>query len=387
MTNSDKLISRRQLLGATGATLAASLAGCQQPYTDDDETDPTTSQDNGGTQNFDFAFPDGFSADSIDLQTALGGESPMASLGSVELTLLRRIDSPNQTQTETQNGVVSQTNDKFYINTETSSGDQTGQQEVFYTDGVVYIRQDYPSQDQVQLQKDNFEFDPRTVYNLAQLQQHLKSLSVSVDRIEQTDSGTDVAVYTASTEDFTTDTLFGSLASGENYGELADGSLELRVDSSGRIHLADFRAEFVNEGSDNTVIETAFDYSNFNNASVSRPNWVDENEGKFEDLTKTPKATVNFSETDGEQVTVEVSEIQNADRVDVVAGKSLLHRFEEAGTTQIPASDYTSDGEVMSLTVYAYRANQQPTEIKSYTPNAPASGTSNGTTTTTTTTQ
>lgn len=389
MTDSNRTISRRKMLGATGTLIAASLAGCQQPYANDDTNDTTTNPDgtdtNSTTEDFDFEFPDGFTADSIDLETALGSDSVMANLGSVELTLTRSIASPSQTQSEQQNGVFSKTNDKFYIDTQTESGETTGQQEVFYTDGIVYIRQDYPNQDSVQYQKDTFEFNSRTVYNLAQLQQHLQSLSVSVDRIETTDAGTDVAVYTASTDDFTQETLFGSLAAGQSYGELESGSLELRVDSNGYIHLADFNAEFANQGEDNTVITTVFEYGAFNDASVSRPSWVDENEGEFEDLTKDPTATVAFSETEGEQVTVEVSDIKNADRVDVVTGNSLLHRFEESGTTEIAASDYTTDGEAQTITVYAYRENQQPTKIKTYTPNAPASG--SGSTTTTTTTQ
>lgn len=371
MTDNDSRVSRRQMISATGVAVATSLAGCSAlPGGNDgngtDEGTPTPS----GTD--DFNYPNGFSENSVDLNIALGEGSVMAALDSVTTSVDRTVESPSGTQTSEQTGQFSQADDKFFVTQEATAGEQSSIQQYYYTDGTIYIRRNLPSQEKPQYTKNTLEFNVRQMYNLAQVQQHLTGISLSVDSIEQR-NGQTVAVYTADETSFGSESLFTDLSESDQYGEIESASVEFVVDQQGRIHLADFSAEFATEGEGTMLLETTFGYSNFNSTTVQRPDWVDS--ADFRDLTTEPQIDVEFNEVEGQGVTVTVNSVQDADFVDVVIGGQPIGRVQEPGDVEVPASAYTADdGSVLKIEVYAYKEGQQPTVVDNYTPNAPASG-------------
>lgn len=373
----DLDISRRKLLSTTGLALTASLAGCDSvPGNNPENTSSTTTTSDSSPSTF--QYPEGFSATGIELETALGKDSAMATLDSLALKLTRKIQTPDQSNKSVQDGQFNAAEKQFTVSAEVSTT-QTAKQSYYYSDGTLYIRQNPPNSEP-SFQKDNYEFNVMQVYSLSQLQQHLKSVTLTVDRVEERD-GKSVAVYTASASDFGSQSLFGSISEQGSFGTMETADVEIVVDTEGYVHLADFKIEFKNSSGATSTVQTTFDYSKFNSVSISKPEWVSSHD--FTDLTKSPSATVEFSEAAGESVTVTVSDIKNADMIEVVVGNSLIQRLTEAGEVTVPAAKYTQDGETIPVTVYGRREGQQPTQIDQYVPEAPASGTSTTTTTTT----
>lgn len=366
----DSRFSRRTLLGATGTAVVTGLAGCSSILPGENGDENGTDTPSGSDD--DFNFPDGFSDTGIEVSTVFAEDGDMASLSSVQAEVVRSVDSDQGTQGSTQLGRYDAENKQFVAEVTSAQQGQEVVQNYYFDEGELFIERNYPEQE-AQYQKDSYEFTVMRDYNLEALSQHLSNVNLNYQGTEQR-NGETVAVYTASTEDFSSDSLFGGeLLSQENFESLESAELELTVDSQGYIHTADFIVEYANANGGTTTIETAFTYSEFNNVSVSEPEWVAEN--SFEDLTVEPTVDVSFDETEGESVTVTVNNIENADLVHIVVNNSLIDQLEEPGSVTVQATDYTVEGSAVPIAIYANRGQQQPTQVDSYTPSAPASGT------------
>lgn len=378
----DTRFSRRQLLGATGTAVATGLAGCSTILPGKDGNSNGNSTDSPSESQDDFDFPDGFSDTGIEVSTVFAEDGVMASLSSVQAEVVRSIESEQGSQQSTQSGQYDAENNQFIAKVTSTQQGRTVVQNYYFKGGELYIEQNYPEQE-TQYQKDSYEFTVMRDYNLEALRQHTSNVNLNYQGTEQR-NGQTVAVYTASTEDFSSDSLFGGeLLSQKNFTSLNSGKLELTVDSQGYIHTADFSIKYETANGGVSTIKTAFTYSKFNSVSVSEPTWVGNN--TFEDLTVEPTVDVSFDETEGESVAVTVNSIKNADVVHIVVNNSLVTQLQEPGSATIEASTYTVEGSAVPINIYASRGQEQPTQVNSYTPTAPASGTSTPTNTTNTT--
>lgn len=367
--------TRRQLLGSIGVATVVSTAGCSALNGNDDDNNssstPTTEPSDSGS----FDYPEGFTEKEIAVETAFGQNSPMLSVSSLQVEFNQALTRDGTTQSNREVGQFDSESQTALVSSEQSSGQQSATQEFYVEDGSIFIRQETPNAEEPQYQRDDYEWNPQQLYRLSLLQQYLTGVEMEVDRVTE-QNGTAVAVYTAdSVEDFTSESIFGSGESG--LGELNEGSVSLGVDENGWVHFADFAFAFGAEGG--TEVSVELDYSNHNDATVSKPSWVDNNE--FTDLSVEASATVNFDETEGESVDVIVESMESADRVDVVVGQQLAGNVQEPGTITVEASSYTVDGQAAQIQVFARREGQQPTQVATYQPTAPASGDTNTTTT------
>lgn len=367
--------TRRQLLGSLGVATVVSTAGCSALNGNDDTNNSSSTPTTEPSDSSEFDYPEGYSEDNIAVETAFGQASPMLSLSSLQVEFNQSLSRDGTTQSNREVGQFDSEAQTAVVSSEQSSGQQSATQEFYVEDGTIFIRQETPNAPEPQYQRDDYEWNPQQLYRLSLLQQYLTGVEMEVDRVTEQD-GTTIAVYTAdAVEDFTSESIFGSGDSG--LGELDEGSVSLGVDENGWVHFADFSFAFGAEGGTEVAVE--LDYSNHNDATVSEPSWVGSNE--FTDLSVEASATVNFDETEGESVDVIVESMETADRVDVVVGQQLAGNVQEPGTITVQASSYTVDGQVAQIQVFARRAGQQPTQVASYQPTAPASGDTNTTTT------
>lgn len=365
-------LTRRKLLGSTGVALTASVAGCNG-IMGGDETETPTSTPTSSTGDFDY--PEGFSESEIDVETAFGSESAMAGASSVEIQFQQSLTRDGTSQTNNEVGAFDSESQQALVQSEQTSGEETATQAFYIGDGQIFIQLDSPSTEETQYQKDTYEWNQQQLYRLGLLQQYLQGVEVSVTTVEERDGRT-VAVYTTDGVDsFTSESLFGS---DSGLGELTDGSGTVVVDERGYVHSAEFDFTFGEENP--TEVSASLEYSNYGSTTVSRPSWIGNNE--FTDLSVEPSATVNFDETPGESVDVIISEVSNADSIDVIVGQSIVGSASEAQTITVEASSYTtSDGQTAQIRVFGRREGQQPTQLASYQPQEPAS--SDGTTTST----
>ena len=396
----DSKLSRRRLLGAAGTACTVGIAGCSDIFNNNGNNSTEGGPSTPDVEDFNFA--EGYSESGVDVETVLAEDGIMASLSGVQATVNRSVDSLGRTQESSQSGRYDVENERFIANIESTQVGQTVTQNYYLNEGTLYIRRQSPDGGEPQLQKDTYEFSTMTDLNLQALKQHISGVNMSLNAIESR-SGNPVAVYTAETSDFSSESLFGgSLVEQRSFDRLDSAQAELVVDEQGYIYSVSLTAEMVNaqqqptnnttnnttnesDGSNETTttIETNFTYSNFNSVSISEPSWVGNN--TFEDLSAEPTVDVDFSEEEGESVTATVNSIENADAALFVINNTLITQTSEPGSQTIEATQYTGDdGSVQTITVFASRGQQQPTQITTFTPNEPASTTSSGGNTTNT---
>lgn len=371
----DSRFSRRTLLGATGTAVMAGLAGCSD-ILPGDGNDDTNGTETPGSNGDDFNFPAGFSDTGLEVSTVFAESGTMASLPSLSAVVEQSVESEQGTQGSVRSGDYDAESQQFVAQVESLGTEQSVPQNYYFEEGTIYIERNFPEQES-QYQKDTYEFQRLREYYLNTLKEKLSNVNLNYQGTEQRDGQT-VAVYTASTEDFSSDSFFGGeLLQQPTFTSLESAEGELTVDSQGYIHTVDFVVDYANNNDGVTTINETYTYGNFGSATVEEPSWVANNE--FEDLSVEPTVDVEFSETAGESVTVTVNSIENADVVHIVVNNSLVDQLQEPGSVTVEASTYTVEGQVAPIGVFANREGQQPTEIDTYTPESPASGSGNTT--------
>lgn len=334
----------------------------------------------GSTGDQSVELPDGFGKDGIDLDAALGPSSAMATVSSVSLHSRREIVFSFATINHSEQGYFSQESDTFHTESRAFDG---------MTDRITIVGRYYRKPALVERRKvepralayrknqSRHEMDPHEDYRLNELHRLAGDVSFSSPTVRSIETGhpdqrdgsgrkIPVAVYRAGIADFAPGSLLEQAS--PSLGEFVDGSVEFEVDERGFIHR--FVAGGTYETIDGNLTTSSFewDYFDFGTTTVTKPNWV----GELPD-DPPPEVTVEFDETDGQEVHVHVLTMEYTEQVGVgVVGVGTSGVVSEPGTIVIPADSYLlDDGAVAPIAVIAEDRIEGPVQVAAYQP-APA---------------
>ncbi|MFW6152917.1 MAG: hypothetical protein ACOC42_01015 [Halobacteriota archaeon] len=345
--------SRRDVLRSAGPVATGLIAGCvglRGPTPDE------------------FAYPPGFTVDGIDASTALGPDSPMASVESVRLETEWGIAATDWSTENAVMGRFDQAHPSFErerrsLNTLEQRLHILG--EYFDSTEVISRERVEPRSVQYRYSAREHDWDPLEELSLDELQRLVSDVDLTVERVATVDDHL-VASYRARTEDFGEGAPLRDL--GDTIGELTTADLELGLLESGHLTTVRFIGSMTSSSGGIVELEASWRYDDVDETVVTPPEWLDD-----VPALDRPEVVVEFDECTGEAVVVDITTIRHTDQVAVVIDEEGVYEaITSPQTIEVPASAYhDDDGSPRSIFVFAENELRGPVVIDIYRPGGP----------------
>ncbi|MFP4590733.1 MAG: hypothetical protein ACLFM8_04630 [Halobacteriales archaeon] len=338
---------RRAVLAAMAAGATVGIAGCLGD-------DPTPA---------DFAYPDGFAVDGLDVDAAVGPTSAMADLEALALETAHGMDAAFGTTREHLDGRFDRTGERFVVDRRRI--DETRGRVLLSTqffDGVERIerRKVEPRSIEYDYRASEHAYDPVEDPRLGVVGSLIESVDLTATDVA---SGGDRVVYTADESAIPPSSRIGELAA--SVGSLEAGAVRPAIDEHSLVHDATVSATLASDSGGSIEIEMTWTYGSFDDAAVEPPAWLAE----VPDRAR-PVVDLRIEEVPGRQVEVHVDRFEHARQLLVVVdGEGVVDGTDRAGVVTVPAGTYTDEeGAVRDVQVFVADRLRGPRLIRTHVP-------------------
>lgn len=240
--------TRRTFLATLGTISAGVIAGCL-------------------TSSTSFEYPTNFAEDGVDRTAPFGFGSPMDELDSVQIDVRASFTVDDEEMVSEASGKISKAENEYVQTTSDGRIEETEGFDVYFDDPIEYRRIRY---EEGEIEYLALEME-RSFREFTQLEQMFDMTEeVSFDHVE-TDADADPiqAIYEAELEPDMTNSWIESQT--EQGGPFLGGEMAFKVDEAGKVHTFEAETEF-----EEVIISVENKYKNFNEVSVTAPEWRDE---------------------------------------------------------------------------------------------------------------